>query len=42
VPVFLLTVYGKGERANLTRAKRNELRDVLSDIAALYRQGIRK
>lgn len=42
VPVFLLTVYGKGEKANLTKAERNELRDVLFDIAAIYRQGTRK
>ncbi|PWR25100.1 hypothetical protein [Zavarzinia aquatilis] len=30
---------GKGEKANLTKAERNELRDVLSDIAAIYRKG---
>lgn len=39
IPVFLLTVYGKGDKANLTKAERNELREVLSDIAAIYRKG---
>ncbi|PWR22401.1 addiction module toxin RelE [Zavarzinia compransoris] len=41
VPVFLLTVYGKGEKANLTKAERNELREVLTDLAEIYRQGAR-
>lgn len=25
IPLFLLTVFGKGEKANLTKAERNEL-----------------
>ncbi len=36
VPVFLLTVFGKGEKANLTKAERNELRSVLSRLVAEY------
>ena len=40
VPVFLLTVFGKGERANLTKAQRNELRIVLRQLVAEYRKGV--
>ena len=38
-PAFLLTVFGKGERANLTKAERNELRAMLAHLAAEYRRG---
>ena len=38
MPVFLLFVFAKGERANLTKAERNELRNVLSRLAADYRE----
>lgn len=40
VPVFLLDVYGKGDKANLTKAERNELRDVLAGIIDDYRAGV--
>jgi hypothetical protein len=36
VPVFLLTVFGKGEKSNLTRAERNDLRAVLRILVAAY------
>lgn len=36
-PVFLLGIYAKGERANLTTAERNALRTILAGIAAHYR-----
>ncbi len=39
VPVFLLTVFGKGEKANIAKAERNELRNVLSDLVATYGKG---
>jgi hypothetical protein len=39
VPAFLLTVFGKGERANLSKAERNELHAVLAHLAAEYRRG---
>ncbi len=42
VPVFLLTVFGKGERANLTRAERNALREMLGELATEYRKGMRR
>lgn len=40
VPVFLLNVFSKGERANLSQAERNILRVVLADLAAAYRKGV--
>jgi hypothetical protein len=40
VPVFLLDAYSKGDAANLTKAERNELRDVLGQIAEAYRAGV--
>lgn len=36
-PVFLLAVYGKGAKANLTKAERNELAALLPRIADAYR-----
>lgn len=40
VPVFLLDAYSKGDAANLTKAERNELRDILGQIADTYRAGV--
>jgi hypothetical protein len=40
VPVFLLAIFAKGDRANLSKAERNELRQVLALLAAEYRKGI--
>ena len=37
VPVLLLALINKGERANLTRMERNELRSALQDYAEAYR-----
>lgn len=41
VPVFLLNVFSKGERANLSQAERNTLRVVLAEIASAYREGVK-
>lgn len=38
IPVFLLNVFAKGERVNLTQSERNELRDVLSALIKNYRE----
>jgi hypothetical protein len=38
VPVFLLAVYSKGEKANLSKAERNELKGILADIVREYRK----
>lgn len=40
VPVFLLDVYIKGDKINLSQAERNELRVVLGTIADDYRQSM--
>jgi len=42
VPVFLLAVYSKGEKANLTKAERNELKGILGDIVREYRKGAKR
>jgi hypothetical protein len=39
VPVFLLTVFGKGEKSNITRAEANELKAILDPIVEEYRKG---
>jgi hypothetical protein len=42
VPVFLLTLSGKGERSNLTRAEQNELRGILGELVGVYLEGVRR
>jgi len=42
VPVFLLNIFSKGERTNLSQAERNTLRLILADIAAAYREGVKR
>ena len=42
VPVFLLDLIDKGEKANLTKAERNELAKVLPTIADAYRAGVKQ
>jgi hypothetical protein len=41
LPVFLLTVFGKGEKIDLTQAERNELRKELAGLVEDYRKGVR-
>ncbi|MBL1435547.1 MAG: type II toxin-antitoxin system RelE/ParE family toxin [Rhodobacteraceae bacterium] len=38
VPVFLLSVYGKGTADNLTKAERNELAKILPKMADAYKK----
>lgn len=40
MPVFLITVFGKGETANLTNAERNELAKLSKALVAEYRKRI--
>jgi hypothetical protein len=40
VPVFLLNVFSKGDRVDLTQAERNELRKELAGLAEDYRKGV--
>lgn len=42
VPVFLLDLYAKGDRIDLSQAERNELKKVLAGIAEAYRQSMKK
>lgn len=40
IPVFLLNVFSKGDRVDLTQAERNELRNELAGLAVDYRTGV--
>lgn len=40
LPVFLLNVFKKGERVNLSKAEINALREELSHLARDYREGV--
>jgi len=42
VPVVLLALINKGERADLSKAEQNELRDRLSRFAETYRAGVKQ
>jgi hypothetical protein len=42
VPVLLLALVSKGERADLSQQERNELRKELAGFAADYRANVRK
>jgi len=37
IPVFLLNVFAKGDKVNLTKAERNDLKKILGSIADAYR-----
>jgi hypothetical protein len=41
IPVFVLALISKGERANISQADRNALKSELSAIAEDYRAGVR-
>jgi hypothetical protein len=40
LPVFLLNVFKKGDRVNLSKAEIGELREELSHLAREYREGV--
>jgi hypothetical protein len=40
VPVFLLVLLSKGEKADLSQAEKSELRKILSSLADDYRAGV--
>ena len=42
MPVFLLNIFAKGEKVNLTKAEQNELRAILADVVVAYRGGVRR
>lgn len=37
IPVFLLNVFAKGDKVNLTQAERNTLKKILGSVAEAYR-----
>lgn len=39
IPLFLLGVYGKGNKGNISQAEKNTLSSLLPTIAATYRKG---
>ena len=39
LPAFLVAVFGKGEKANLMQAERNELRKLLRELVVKYFKG---
>jgi len=41
LPIFVMTIFGKNEKANLTASERNELRTVLAEIGRQYKYGAR-
>ena len=38
IPIFLLNVFAKGDRVDLSQAERNELRNILGELASAYRE----
>ena len=42
VPILMLAVIDKGERADLTQGEKNALRDRLSRFAPTYREGVKR
>ena len=38
IPVFLLDIYAKNEKDNLTKAEQNQLKDILYSLVATYRR----
>lgn len=40
VPVFLLALVSKGDRADISQADRNALRAILTTLADAYREGV--
>lgn len=42
LPLFLLNVFTKNEKANLTRAERNEMKELLPRLIAGYRKRMAK
>jgi hypothetical protein len=40
LPVFLLDIYGKDTQANLSKAERNELRKILTELPKIWRENV--
>jgi hypothetical protein len=42
IPLFLLNVFAKGDKVDLSRSERNELSAALASLAYEYRQGVQR
>lgn len=42
IPVFLLSMFAKNEKSNLSQEEKNELRKLLRELPATYRRRMRK
>jgi hypothetical protein len=42
IPVFLLSIFSKGEKADLSQAERNEFKQILTSLAETYRKGVKR
>ena len=42
VPIFLLSIYGKGTKDSLSDAEKRQLEKILSAMTQEYRQGVRR
>jgi hypothetical protein len=42
IPVFLLDIYSKDSQANLSKAERNELRQILTELPRVWRQSVKE
>lgn len=42
IPLFLLNVFAKGDKVDVSRSERNELRKELKGLAEDYRSGVRR
>lgn len=42
IPVFLLDIFAKGEKINLSQKERNQLKDILGGIADDYRRSVKQ
>jgi len=40
IPLFLLNIFAKSDKVNLSPQERNELREILSELAETYIQGV--
>jgi hypothetical protein len=42
IPLFLMSVFAKNEKVNLTAQERNELHDILGELAETYRERVKE
>jgi hypothetical protein len=42
LPVFLLTVFAKKEKSNLTKEERNQLADLVKQLREIYQESVKK